>query len=284
MTSILSRIITLLAAFATAGALSAVAAGGASAATAPGIGSPEQAGFAASGAQFRYVQTVVTLPNAANFASEIGGFGISVQLWSSHQVAVLGISNSTTSGNYSAAVAMFDPTQPNRNVYPNGLICSTAGSGSQLCAGTPADWTDGSVSFAPGDTVIISAFYNQATGGTLFLVKDPAASESLSYTFASGTGISWRQARVGAEFGCSPWASCSGSSPVPYSAPPSPVHLAKFSGTRLTTYSGHRAGFRSWWVHAKVKWTRNGHIGGAVNGKPRDLFDAGTAFNVYLQP
>src|SRR5580693_2269922 len=156
MTSILSRIITLLAAFATAGALSAVAAGGASAATAPGIGSPEQAGFAASGAQFRYVQTVVTLPNAANFASEIGGFGISVQLWSSHQVAVLGISNSTTSGNYSAAVAMFDPTQPNRNVYPNGLICSTAGSGSQLCAGTPTDWTDGSVSFAPGDTVIIS--------------------------------------------------------------------------------------------------------------------------------
>ena len=33
-----------------------------------------------------------------------------------------------------------------------------------------------------------------------------------------------------------------------------------------------------------MKWTRNGHIGGAVNGKPRDLFDAGTAFNVYLQP
>jgi hypothetical protein len=284
MTSILTRIAALIAAFATAGALSVAAAGAASAATAPAFGSPEQAGFAAAGARFRYVQAAITLPGAANFASEIGGFGISVQLWSGHSVAVLGISNSTTAGNYSAAVAMFDPTQPNLNVYPNGLVCSTAASGSQLCPGTPADWTDGSVSFPPGDTVIISAFYDRATGGTMFLIKDPTTKNFLSYTFPSGKGISWRQARVGAEFGCSPFASCSGSSPVPYSAPPVPVHLARFSGVRLTTYSGHRAGFTSWWLHARVKWTRNGQTDGAVNSEPHSLFDGGTAFNVYLEP
>jgi hypothetical protein len=286
MTSITSRITVLLAAFATAGAVTLAAAGAASAATAPAFGSPEQAGFAAAGAgaQFRYVQAVVTLPNASKFASEIGGFGVSVQLWSGKSVAVLGISNSTTAGSYSAAVAMFDPTQPNLNVYPNGLVCSTAGAGSQLCPGTPTDWTDGSVAFSPGATIFISAFYDRATGGTMFLVKDPQANEFLSYTFASGKGISWREARVGAEFGCSPFASCSGSSPVPYNAPPSPVHLVKFSGIRLTTYSGHRAGLRSWWLHAKVLWTRNGSISGAVNARPHSLFDGGTAFNVYLEP
>jgi hypothetical protein len=284
MTSIRSRVATLLAALATAGAFSFAAAPVAGAATVPAFGSPEQAGFAAGGAQFRYVQTAVTLPDAANFASEIGGFGISVQLWSSHSVAVLGISNSTVPGNYDAAVAMFDPTQPNLNVYPNGLVCSTAGSGPQLCPGTPADWTNGSVSFAPGNTIFLSAFYDRTTGGTMFLVKDPEANEVLSYTFASGKGVSWVQARVGAEFGCSPFASCSGTSPVPYNAPPAPVHLVRFTGTRLTTYSGHRAGFISWWVRAKVKWTRNGRTNGAINGEPHNLFDGGTAFNVYLEP
>jgi hypothetical protein len=53
---------------------------------------------------------------------------------------------------------------------------------------------------------------------------------------------------------------------------------------RLTTYSGHRAGFSSWWLHAKVLWTRNGRTSGAVNGEPHSLFDGGTAFNVYLEP
>ena len=286
MTSITSRIVTLLAAFATAGAVSLAGAGAASAATAPAFGSPEQAGFAAGGggAQFRYVQAVVTLPDASKFASEIGGFGISVQLWSGKSVAVLGISNSTTAGSYSAAVAMFDPTQPNLNVYPNGLVCSTAGAGPQLCPGTPTNWTDGSVAFPPGATIFISAFYNRATGGTMFLVKDPQGDQFLSYTFPSGKGISWTEARVGAEFGCSPFASCSGSSPVPYNAPPNPVHLVKLSGIRLTTYSGHRAGLRSWWLHAKVLWTRNGRTNGAVNGEPHSLFDGGTAFNVYLEP
>jgi hypothetical protein len=284
MTSIPGRTAALLAALAAAGALTFAAAGAASAVTAPGFGSPEQAGFAADGAQFRYVQTAVTLPDASKFASEIGRFGVSVQLWSGHSVAVLGISNSTVAGNYTAAAAMYDPTKPNLNVYPNGLVCSTAASGAQLCPGTPTDWTDGSVSFAPGDTVFISAFYNRATGGTMFLVKDPDAGEFLTYTFASGKGISWKAARVGAEFGCSPFASCSGSSPVPYNAPPGPVHLVKFTGVRLTTYSGHRAGFTSWWVHAKMKWTRNGHTDGAVNSEPHNLFNGGTEFNDYLEP
>jgi hypothetical protein len=50
------------------------------------------------------------------------------------------------------------------------------------------------------------------------------------------------------------------------------------AGGELTTYSGHRAGFTSWWApRATVNSTRNGHTDGAVDSEPRNLFDGGTA-------
>lgn len=88
-------------------------------------------------------------------------------------------------------------------------------------------------------------------------MTDQTSGQSLTYTRMAGRGISWNQARVGAEFGCTSWASC-GTGPVPYNAPPDPVTLASISGVRLTSYSGHRAGLSSWWTHSKIEWTRNG--------------------------
>ena len=99
----------------------------------------------------------------------------------------------------------------------------------------------------------------------------------------AGKGISWNQARVGAEFGCTPWAGC-GTGPVPYTAPSNPVTLASISGVRLTSYSGHRAGLSSWWTHSKIEWTRNGKTTGAVNAKASNLSASGTAFRVSLEP
>jgi hypothetical protein len=252
----------------------------AGAVTGPTVASPEQAGFAATGAQFRFVQSSSTLPNAANFATEIGGFGLSVHLWSAHSVVVLGVSNSTTAGHYNAAVAVFNPVTKT-------TVCSTAGGGTSptpLCAGTPLAWTNGLISFAPGDFVTESIFYNRGAGTTSFTVMDVTSGDSLAYTRHAGTGISWNQARVGAEFGCTPWASCAPPAPVPYTAPPNPVTLASFSGIRLTTYSGHRSGLSSWWTHSKIEWTRNGLLTGAVNAKATNLSSFGTAFSVNLQP
>ena len=243
------------------------------------VASPEQAGFAATGAQFRFVQESFTLPDASHFASEIGRFGLSVQLWSVHSVIVLGVSNTTTAGNYSAAATVFNPATKT-------AVCSTAGGGMgqpPLCAGVPSAWTPGTVPFAPGDFLTESIFYSVAAGTTTFTVTDITSGQGLIYTRTAGMGISWNQARVGAEFGCTPWASC-GIGPVPYTAPPNAVTLASISGVRLTTFSGHRSGLRSWWTHSKVEWTRNGLLTGAVNAKAVNLSSDGTAFGVDLEP
>ncbi len=200
-----------------------------------------------------------------------------MQLWSTHSVIVLGVSNTTaTASNYSAAAAVFNPATKT-------TVCSTAGSGTGLCAGVPLAWTNGTVSFAPGDFLTESIFYNRAAGTTTFTVTDITSGQGLIYTRTAGMGISWNQARVGAEFGCTPWASC-GIGPVPYTAPPNAVPLASISGVRLTTFSGHRSGLRSWWTHSKVEWTRNGLLTGAVNAKAVNLSSDGTAFGVVLEP
>jgi hypothetical protein len=183
-----ARIAALLAATASAVALVLATPGQAGAVTAPAVASPEQAGYAATGAQFRYVQASFTLPDAADFASEIGGLGLSVHLWSAHSVIVLGVSNSTTAGNYNAAAAVFNPVTKT-------TVCSTAGSGTGLCSGVPADWTDGSVSFTPGDFLTESIYYNRTPGTTTFEVTDVTSGASLAYTRTAGKGIMWTQAR-----------------------------------------------------------------------------------------
>src|SRR6266700_1219150 len=108
----------------------------------PQFFSPEQAGYAATGAHFKYVQTSVKLPDASQFATNVAGFGFSVQLRTKFRVVVLGLSNTTTPGDYSAAVAVFNRTT-------HSLICSTA-SASKPCPNVPSGWTSGKVSFPPG--------------------------------------------------------------------------------------------------------------------------------------
>ena len=73
---------------------------------------PRQAGYVATAARFRRVQSTVRLPMAADFSSEVGGFGMSVQLWTKTRVVVLGVSNGTAPGPYNAAVAVFSPSTP----------------------------------------------------------------------------------------------------------------------------------------------------------------------------
>jgi hypothetical protein len=44
--------------------------------------SPDQAGYTATGAQFRHISASVYLRNPAQYAGEVASFGHSVQLWS----------------------------------------------------------------------------------------------------------------------------------------------------------------------------------------------------------
>jgi hypothetical protein len=264
-------IVALVSALGSLGVVLALAAP-AAAATGPRFFSPEQAGYVATGARFQYVQSTVRLPNAANFASEVAGFGVSAQLWTKYRVVVLGVSNSTTAGNYNAAVAVFNRTT-------HALICSTAASGPQKCPNVGSRWTDGSVSFAPGDDMTLAITYDRSAGRDHFFVDDETTGVELFYSgYAPGTGKIYTQARVGAEFAASPWDTFT------YHPPAAETHLVTFRGSVLVTYSGSQSTFSSWWTHHKIVATSNGSSTGTVEVRPHNLFNFGANFGVYFQP
>ncbi|HEY3034834.1 MAG TPA: hypothetical protein VGJ54_09265 [Streptosporangiaceae bacterium] len=267
-----SRVIAaLVSALGSAGVVLALAAP-AAAATGPRYFSPEQAGYVATRSRFQYVQSTVRLPNAANFASEVVGFGLSAQLWTKYGVVVLGVSNSTTGGNYNAAVAVF-----NRSTH--ALICSTAARGAQQCPNVGSRWTDGSVSFAPGDDVTLAISYDRSTGRDHFFVDDETTGVELFYSgYVPGTGKIYTQARVGAEFAADPWGSFN------CTAPAAETHLATFRDSVLVTYGGGVSSFSSWWTHHKILATSDGSASGTVEVMPHNLYNFGGNFGVYLEP
>jgi hypothetical protein len=243
----------------------------AAAATGPPLYSPEQAGYAASGDHFQYVQSTVRLPNAGAFASEFAGYGVSVQLRTKYRVVVLGVSNTTTAGSYNAAVAVFSTS--------HALICSTAASGAQLCPHVGSRWTDGTVNFAPGDLVTLAIAYDRSAGVDHFYVDDDTTGVELFYHgYAPGTGKIYSQARVGAEFAADPW------SGFTYTAPATETHLVTFSDSVLVTYSGRVSSFFSTWSRHKILATSNGSATGTVEVRPHNLVNSGLNFGVYLEP
>lgn len=242
--------------------------GTASAATGSTVATVEQAGYAATGAQFSSVQTSVYLRKPAQYASEVAGYGLSVQLWAANQLMVLGVSDGTAASPFSPAAAVFNPTT-------RTLTCSTAGSGAQECPGTPANWTNGSISYPAGDTVTVRVSYNKSLGTVHFVVRDDTAATSSGFTYDVGTSVSFTQARVGAEFGATPW-----STPT-YNPPTAAVKLAAFTGTSLTSYSGHTASLLSWWTASRVKMTGPGSV---VEAAPSGLNSTGANFSVDLEP
>ena len=136
------------------------------------------------------MQSSVYLPQAARFAPEVTGYGVSVQLRTPYRVVVLGVSNTTTAGNYNAAAAVYNKTR-------RSLICSPAGSGAQACPHVGSRWTDGSVSFAPGDLVTLAIAYDRSSGVDHFYVDDQTTGVELFYSgYAPGTGQSYNQARA----------------------------------------------------------------------------------------
>jgi hypothetical protein len=264
-------IVAVVSALGSLGVILALAAP-AAAATGPPFFSTEQAGYVATGARFQYVQSTIRLPNAANFASEVAGFGVSAQLRTKFRVVVLGVSNSTTAGNYNAAVAVFNRTT-------HALICSTAASGAQQCPNVGSRWTDGSVSFAPGDDVTLAITYDRSTGRDHFFVDDETTGVELFYSgYAPGTGKNYTQARVGAEFAASPWDTFT------YTAPAAETHLVTFRDSFLVTYSGSQSTFASWWTRHKILTTSDGSSTGTVEARPHNLFNFGANFGVFLEP
>lgn len=222
--------------FALAAGLTAVctvwsAAGVASAAPPPPISSNEQAGVAAFGAQFRYVQSTSSLRNPAQYASYFHLYRYSLQLRSPAQVLQFYVGTNTGSRTYRACAKIYNPST---HTLTRDLGCGG--------------------SFPAGDTVTESISYNPDTHMVSFRARDSAGA-TVHVSFAD-TAQSFRQARIGIELGPNPWSSPS------LTRSPSVLELGRFTNCTLTSYSGHTDGFISWWDYNGI-WLKNGFLGKA---------------------
>ncbi len=260
------------------GLVVALPAGPASAGTGSAIYSPEQAGYAATGAHFKEVEVNVKLPYASRFAGQVGLLRLSVQLWTAYSVADLGVFACTdytcrpggtpVTRRYRLALKVFSRST-------GALICSTI---STTCPGVPSSWNRARIS--PGNTASLSLFYEPSTG---FL---DAQVNNYDYpNYSPGAGVVFNQARIGAEFGSTPW------STVPFRHPATEKRVATFGvppgppyEAELVTYSEHASCLISWWTRHRVKMTSNGTSSKPVEARPHGLWNNGCNFSVFLEP
>jgi hypothetical protein len=97
--------------------------------------------------------------------------------------------------------------------------------------------------------------------------------------YTVGTGESFNQARVGTDFGATPWdASYSYSPPTQY------LKAAVFSKVSLTTYSGHTSSMWTWWVHHALLADTEQQSSSDWVSVPSNLYNGGANFQTYLVP
>ena len=244
----------------------------AGAATGPRMGSAGETGFVVTGAQIRDVRGQVFGRNGGGFASTQAGIGGSLSLWAGGNrgtVVLVGVSTGTSSAH--------QPWSPGINVYQNHHLIASQNDasvngkdvhGRRACTdGDSASWPD-------QQQFRLELFYNRATGNVEFQAK-AANGDSYSGFYSVGTGKSFSQARVTADFGNTPFDSAG------YTAAPAASKLyLTWSKAGLTSYSGHRAGLSSWWTRSHLDLVDA--AGGATAGAT--LFNGGTAFRTVLTP
>jgi hypothetical protein len=232
--------------------------------------SPEQAGYTATGGQFKNVHTRIFLRQPGQYAGEVGQYSHSVQLWSSGLVATLGLRASTSGSRYTPYAEVFDR------------------SGHQLLASDPnAQWCDehtfGCITtigtFGPDEYLDMSISYDPARGFVHFGASDENDELYLTADYQVGTGVSFTQARVGTEFGGSPWdGSYSHTPPAQY------TKIAAYTNVGLITYSGHTSTLWSWWTHHKLLANTGQQSGADWVAIPADLASGGASFQTWFVP
>jgi hypothetical protein len=242
----------------------------AGAATGPAQASAGQTGYVATGAQFRDVRGMIFGRNGAGFAATQAGIGGSLSLWAGGgrgTVVLVGISTGTGSAH--------GPWSPGISVYQDHKLIASQNDASvhgQTCTAgvcTPGD----SANWPDQQQYRLELFYNRTAGNVEF---HATASNGDSYSgfYHVGGGLSFGQARMTTDFGNTPFDSA-GYLAAPSAAKP----YLTWSRVGLTSYSGHRAGLVSWWVHSPLDLIDA--AGGAMAGS---LFNGGTAFHTVLIP
>jgi hypothetical protein len=229
--------------------------------------SPEQAGYTATGAQFKYVDTVLYLRNPGQYAGQVASFGDSVQLWSASLVVTLGVTASTSGSGYTQYATIYDrSTHTVIASNPNAEFCDT---NQNECNLSPQP-------FGAGTQLALSISYSPADGSLEMIEAGDEFSFVSSYTV---TGQSFTQARIGTDFGNSPWDGSYSHRP-----PANQVKVAAYSNVQLITYSGHTSSLWSWWVHHPLLANTGQQSGSDWVAVPTSLSSFGSSFSTYLVP
>jgi hypothetical protein len=264
------RLLTVAVMSATAAALVLAGSGVAGASTGPAEISPEQAGYIATGAQFQYVDASVYLRQPGQYASEVASVADSVQLWSAGLVVTLGIRASTSGAAYTQYATIYDrATHTVIASNPNAEFCDDNENECNLPP-TPFD---------PGVQLGLSIQYSPADG-SLVMIEVFSGGFSFVSTYTV-TGQSFTQARIGTDFGTSPWDGSYSHAP-----PAKPVKVAAFSGATLITYSGHTSSLVSWWVHHPLLANTGQQSDSDWVAVPASLSSSGSGsnFSTYFVP
>jgi hypothetical protein len=256
----------LITAGAAAGAGLALAAP-AGASTGPAQISPEHAGYTATGARFRFINADVYLRQPTQYAGEVASLAHSVQLWSADRVVTVGVRASTSGGGYTPYATIYDrSTHQVIASNPDAAWCTPS-----ICSSTIG-------SFAAGDTIRLSIDYDPQIGALDFVVRSGVSLLFKADVYPLG-GESFTEARVGTEFGSSPW-----DASYPHTAPTDNVRAATYNNVSLTTYSGQVSTLRSSWVHHKLLANTEQQTGNDWVAVPTDLFNAGASFQTWFVP
>jgi hypothetical protein len=270
------RVIAVLACAAT---VLVAAAGSAAASTGKTLTSPEQAGYAVTGAHFIAAETWVKLPDPAQFSHEIGQVSVSVQLMASKRLIDLTATACTDATCRAGGKPVTHKYRLQLAVYNRAthvLICSTSAPGSLRCPQVPKSWN--TARLAIGHVVQLSLVYPPPH----YLVF--AAVNAHQYSYPVSTSSVFSQARIGAEFGSTPWARASFRAPrkavavATFGRPAPPPYWAEFAATK-----GSGGGIASWWAHHSVR-TTGGSSGKRLEAEPGALRDDGYEFTVDLEP
>ncbi|HTT50966.1 MAG TPA: hypothetical protein VMH35_06185 [Streptosporangiaceae bacterium] len=229
----------------------------------------DQAGYAATGAAFQTASATVYLRAPGQYTKVDDGISWETHLYGTDtktgkkweiDLGAGGDPASLTGGNYNVWALTADDTAqiPGASSTWNGA----AAAGNQQPG-----------AFPPGDTVTESIHYARASGFVFWRVSDAAANLFSGRAYL-GSNVTFGETSVIGGFD-------PGSSFAP---PPAPLRLATFTGIRLTSASGHQAGFASWWTHSKIVATSDGTSAGTVRATPADLPGGGTSFSVSFVP
>jgi hypothetical protein len=233
--------------------------------------SPEQAGYTATGGQFKTVTAGVFLRQPGQYAGQVASFGQSVQLWSSGLVVTLGVRASTSgSGGYTTYATIYDRSThqviaSNRNAQTCDIHFCNPGPGT-----LPTGYGLGlSISYNP-----VSGNLDMTEG-----TDDPDQAYFTSSYTVTDPPQSFTQARVGTEFGSDPW-----TAPSSYTPPANYTKVAAYSRVALTTYSGHTSTLWSWWVHHQLLANTGQQSGSDWVAIPTNLTGGGANFQTWFVP